>query len=86
MCRTIVHPWGRAATTKVGRFEADVVFDDLEPGRYAVRPAARPCSGTCDHFYGRTGECETVVDMPATTRLTVEHTIGRARTVPKATA
>jgi hypothetical protein len=26
--------------TKIGRFEADVVFDDLKPGRYAVRRGA----------------------------------------------
>ena len=63
--------------TKIGRFGADVVFDDLEPGRYAVRPAARPCSGTCDRLDGRTDECETVVDIPATTRLTVEYSVGR---------
>jgi hypothetical protein len=63
--------------TKIGRFGADVVFDDLEPGRYALRPAARPCSGTCDHLDGRTDQCEAVVDIPATARLTVEYTVGR---------
>jgi hypothetical protein len=63
--------------TKIGRLGTDVVFDHLEPGPYTVRPAARPCDGNCNRLDARVGECQTVVEVPETTRLTVEHSVGR---------
>jgi hypothetical protein len=63
--------------TKIGSFGTDVVFDHLEPGLYTVRPAARPCDGTCDRLDARVGEGETAVQVPETTRLTVEYSVGR---------
>jgi hypothetical protein len=63
--------------TKIGSFGTDVVFDHLEPGPYTVRPAARPCDGNCDRLDARVGECQTVVQVPETTRLIVEHSVGR---------
>ena len=64
--------------TKIGSFGTDVVFDHLEPGLYTVRSAARPCDGTCNRLDARVGECETAVQVPETTRLTVEHSVGRS--------
>lgn len=63
--------------TKIGSFGTDVVFDHLEPGPYTVLSAARPCDGNCNRLDARVGECETVVQVPETTRLTVEHSVGR---------
>jgi hypothetical protein len=58
-----------------------MTFPDLQPGRYTVRPAARPCDGNCGYLDARTGECEAVVQVPTITRLTVQHTAGRACTI-----
>jgi len=63
--------------TKIGSFGTDVVFDHLEPGPYTVFSAARPCDGNCNRLDARVGECETVVQVPETSRLTVEHSVGR---------
>jgi hypothetical protein len=63
--------------TKIGSFGTDVVFDHLEPGSYSVLSAARPCDGNCNRLDARVGECETVVQVPETSRLTVEHSVGR---------
>jgi hypothetical protein len=63
--------------TKLGSFDSEMTFDDLEPGRYIVRPAARPCDGNCGYLDARTGECQAVVQVPPTARLTVQHTVGR---------
>jgi hypothetical protein len=66
--------------TARGPVEEELVFDGLAPGRYVVRPALRPCIANCDNLAERTGECEGVVQVPATTRVRVDHVVSETCT------
>lgn len=67
--------------TARGPVEEELRFAGLDPGRYVVRPALRPCVASCGSLSGREGECEAVVEVTGTTRLRVDHVVSQPCTV-----
>lgn len=72
---------GGTQMTARGPVEEELRFAELEPGRYVVRPALRPCVANCGTLSGREGECEAVVEITGTTRLRVDHVVSLPCTV-----
>ena len=54
---------------------------DLEPGRYVVQAAVRPCGGNCNVLDSPTDTCQHPVDVAADTTIEVVFRYGQACTV-----
>lgn len=50
-----------------------MTFDDLPAGRYTLAAAIRPCNANCGNLEARTGGCETTIDVPAVSRVSVRY-------------
>ena len=60
---TLVAPDGDEVATTQGDIGRPILFRHLASGRYTLKPALRPCDGTCSHLDPRANSCAGQIDV-----------------------